>query len=117
MIYIRDEVVNINMVRWNKELYIDDELGESIEDIKHKVEMNRIVLGVYCIVLSFNKDNMLDIMSVNELRQRHYDDITIDIVGVASSKKRAIKLVAKMAEDVYAKTKEYDIKKYFLLTV
>ena len=98
-------------MKWYKKLY----LGESIKQAKwvqFKIAYGRKPQGYYCIVLSNQEQNLLDIYQSQFIRITDSENAKIHIVGLASSKKEAVEVVRKIIEDVYVHTHSFDIKAY-----
>ncbi|MDD3221498.1 MAG: hypothetical protein EOM34_01290 [Clostridia bacterium] len=102
-------------MKWYKKLY----LGESIKQakwVRFKIAYGRKPEGYYCIALSANDKNLLDIYPSLLLRKPVLDTNEIYILGLASTKKEAFNVVATIIEDVYVHTRGFDIKAYLGIT-
>ncbi|SHO50344.1 hypothetical protein [Anaerocolumna xylanovorans] len=101
------------MIRWADKLY----LGESIEGRKEKVmksvESGKLTYAIFCITYASNPDNLLDIISANELSFPYYQKKEIHIIGLAGSKSEARELVRVMIEEIYRETGGFSVKEYF----
>ena len=70
---------------------------------------------LYCITLPSNKQNLMDIHPYRELRRRKEYDTPFVILGLAESRKKAIRMVADMAEEIAVSIENpADFKKAFL---
>ena len=101
------------MITWYHELYMDDHIIKKADEIKAAIETNKPTLGIYCIALASNENNLFDIMNVNELMFQHYRRNKIYILGLARGKESAKRLVVRMIEDVYRETKDFQAREYF----
>ena len=75
----------------------------------------RYVPGVFVVTLPLFDDGILEIYEINEFRQKVYRDMTdsIHIVGVAPGRLQAMLLVRDIIDDIYKKTGDVDVKKFF----
>lgn len=98
-------------MKWYKKLY----LGESIKQVKwvqFKITYSKKAEGYYCIALSENKDNLLDIYPSKFLRTPGLKGNWPCIIGIASGRSEAFDVVRDIIEDVYVHTRGFDIKSY-----
>jgi hypothetical protein len=101
------------MIEWYPALYLDSETLKKETRIKRRVEKHRLNFNVYCIALASNKKNLFDIINANELLFQYYRNRGIKIVGLASSKESAVKMVADIVGDVYHQTGKFDVRAFF----
>lgn len=101
------------MIKWCDHLYMDQRVKKKFNKYKTSLEKDRLTLGLYCVILPSNENNMFDIISSNELLFRYYRRRNIYIVGLAITKESAIRLVQTILEDVYRDTKDVKVKEYF----
>ena len=75
----------------------------------------KYVPGVFVITLPLFGDGILEIYELNELRQKIYTDMgdAIHIVGAAPSRFRAVLLVRDIIDDIYKKTGDVDVERFF----
>lgn len=101
------------MIRWADKLY----LGESIEGRKEKVikavENGKLTFAIFCITQASNPENLLDIISANELSFPYYQRQEVRIIGLAGSKSEARELVRVMIEEIYRETGGFSVREYF----
>lgn len=100
------------MIVWYKDLYYKNHAGYEIEKWKEKVQKGKKFLPYFCICLSSNPSNLLDIMSVNELSFPYYKKRENRIIGLAANRSEAVELVAEIVEDVYTKTGDFNIRDF-----
>lgn len=98
------------MIKWAKELYLDDHMKKRKVKAKAKMDDGKLSLGIYCIALASNPDNLFDIYDVNELNFPYYQNRDIYILGLSNSRKSAFSLVRDMIDEVYHKTGDVNIK-------
>ncbi len=101
------------MITWYPELYLDEQAAKKEAKLKSKIEKGKVSLNVYCICLASNPDNLFDIINVNELLFRYYKQKKITIIGLAYSRDSAVKLVEKIALDIYMQTDNFDTEAFF----
>lgn len=102
------------MLEWHRDMYMDEVVAEQAERYKQIVEDDKICIPtIYCIALASNPDNLLDIISCNELMFAHYRRNNIQVVGLAASYKNAVELVISIILDVYKATGSYNVRNYF----
>lgn len=75
----------------------------------------RYVPGVFVVTLPLFDDGILEIYEINEFRQKVYRDMTdsIHIVGAAPGRLQAMLLVRDIIDDIYKKTGDVDVNKFF----
>lgn len=101
------------MITWYHKLYMDESIIKNIDKIKTAIEDNKPSVGIYCIALASNENNLFDIINVNELMFQHYRRNNIYILGLARGRESAKSLVARMIEDVYRETGDVCAREYF----
>ncbi|WP_405320749.1 hypothetical protein [Frisingicoccus sp.] len=103
-------------MKWYKKLYV----GASIKQpkwVRFQVTYGKKMKGYYCIALSANGHNLLDIYESKFLRTPNMNTENIFIVGVAGNKTEAYDVVRSIIEDVYIHTRGFDIKNYLGIPV
>lgn len=91
------------MIQWARELYLDDHMKKKEMKAKAKMNEGKFNLGVYCIALASNSNNLFDIFDANELKFPHYQNRDIYILGLSNSRSNAFILVRDMIDEVYQK--------------
>lgn len=99
---------------WYKDFYAGDSVVSKREKIKWKVMHNAGLVDIYLIAVSSNEENLLDIIPSWELMQTYYKRTETLIVGVDKGYENAMELAGKIVMDVYRKTGEFNVRKYFL---
>lgn len=101
------------MIRTHELMYVDDTLKEKIDEVQEALDNNKILPYVYYITLASNEFEQLDIISGWMFRNEERNEDEIVVVGVAKSKRTAIELVQKMAEDSYRTLGNCNLRKMF----
>ncbi len=101
------------MIKWYPDLYLDEMAKKKEAKWKNKIEKGKPMLEVYCICIALNPDNLFDIINVNELMFRYYKQKNLAIIGLAYGRTSALKLVEKIALDIYQKTDNFEPKVFF----
>lgn len=103
-------------MKWYKRLYLGDNAKDAKYKIFGKIRENRFTFDTYLITLSDNANNLLDIISANELKQPFYKDkqrrSNIYIVGLAVGYEETLEVVQKIIEEVYQATGGFNISSY-----
>ena len=98
-------------MKFHRELYVGDSIRNSVL-VKWKLKHHAGQLRVFVITLS-NGTDQLEILHCAFLQQKFYKKFPPYIVGIACSYGEALELLCRMAEDVYAKTGNCQLKEYF----
>ena len=101
------------MIKWYPELYLDEKAKKKEVKLKNKIEKGKPVLEVYCICLALNPDNLFDIINVNELLFRYYRNKRLAIIGLAYGRASAVKLIERIALDIYHNTDNFEPEIFF----
>jgi hypothetical protein len=97
--------------------YDDLFLGESVS----KRRMRRMVRKVrtrslwnfgYLLTLPANPDNLLDIISVQVVRQRDYPKKQLYVIGVANSYREAQELAGEILSSLYAARGDFKLREF-----
>lgn len=98
---------------FHKKLYVDEEISKhkrkTIKNLKH----GKLMLGVYVITLSINPQDELDIVPSYVLMQKVYKDMELLVVGIASDRDNALKLLNTMTMDCLNETGNVSLRQYF----
>lgn len=101
------------MIEWYKDLYMDSITKKTADVWRRLSDKEVLQYPVFCVTLSTNPSNLLDIINVNELLFPYYKDKQIFIVGVASSREQAKIMAAAIVTKVYETTGGFDVRAYF----
>ena len=93
-------------------LYVGDSLISAQYKVIEKVHKSKLVPNLYLIALSFNSDNMLDLIPEWEALQKGYPKNELKVVGIATGKKEAVTLVKRIVEDSLVHTGNADVRPF-----
>lgn len=99
---------------WHEKLYIGESIPKKKLKIKHlkwKIKHNAFLPNIFIIVLCRYGTNLLEIIPVWELRQKHYPKQNLYVVGLAKGYHEALETAAEIVIDVYKKTGGFDVKR------
>lgn len=99
------------MLKWIRNYYI----GEDVKNpgkTRARIIVGKFVPGVYVVTLSDNPGNVLEIRSTAELMQKCVRALCPPIVGIASGRDGAIRMVQEIVEEVYRETGDLRIREY-----
>lgn len=98
---------------WYKTLYLGDTVKKKSDRIKKRIDRKKYQPGdVKVITLASNPQNLLDIVSANELRQPYLRANCPPIVGLAGGQMEAIELVRQIVEETYQQRKDANVREY-----
>lgn len=102
------------MIEWYQNLYMDSIVADKTETYKHMAEDGLYhIPSLYCVAVAGNRNNLLDVISCNELRFSHYKRNKLNVVGLSTSYKEALELVKAIMMDVYSDTGGFNVRSYF----
>lgn len=101
-------------MKWHKKLYYGTSILQP-QWAKFQINFGKKSKGYYCIALSKSSENLLDIYESQFLRTIHLNTDDVYIIGIAGSKSEAYDVVRDIIEDVYLKTRGYDIKNFLAI--
>lgn len=98
-------------MKWHKELYLGESARKRKNKIKHQLDREKLVPGVYVITLASNGKDLLDILPSymlfrDSVRER-------EVLGLAVTKDEAYEVCEKIILDVFEKTGGYRVRSYF----
>ena len=95
-------------------LYVSECWQEKKAKIIKKLKKNRIQPQVYVITLAQGEQNQLEFFSSILLKQHVFEHADLFIVGIADGYDEALAITEKITGEVYGKTGNLDLRKYFL---
>ncbi len=101
-------------MEWYRDLYLGESVRDKKDQIMQDVEGKRYRGNMCLITLAVNPDNELEILPVRELRYDYHVRNCPLVVGIAGDRKEALKLIQKIAGDVYRSTGDVAIREFFL---
>lgn len=103
---------------WYKDLYVSQNLKtRKLKRIKIAIDNNKKIKDVYCLCLTDRKNVELEILSTDNLPHEKERSPGLIIIGLSESKEEAFELTARIVQEVFDKTQEVNLKKYFLTGV
>ncbi len=100
------------MLKWYKKLYIGDNAKKNASSTIRKVNHKRVVFDVYLVTVASNPENLLEIISANQLLMAVPRKMCPLIVGIASGYAEAVELVQKIITETYQVQGNTDVRKY-----
>ncbi|MDD3277459.1 MAG: hypothetical protein PHG16_01050 [Lachnospiraceae bacterium] len=100
------------MIQWYKYLYVGNNLKKKEKKIRKKLEQKKLLPGVQLITYASNPKNQLDLIPAVCIRQHALYDTLPVIVGIASDPDEAVEMIRTIAEEVYEKTGDCQIRFY-----
>lgn len=100
-------------IEWYKNLYVSPSAGKQKKKIMWKVTHKAGLLDTYLIILPHNGNNQLEILNSSQLLQRHYNDLTTYVVGIAVGYEEALSLIELMVNDIMIEKQEKNMRNYF----
>ena len=99
-------------MKWLKNLYVSESIGDKANRIKWKIEHNAGTVRVYLIAFASNPDNLLDIVPSWNLLLRAYPKNEMKVIGLAKGYDDAVALVKDIIEETYRHTGTVDVWNY-----
>lgn len=100
-------------MRWYDRLYVGEKAKKDRYAVIRAVR-NGEPMGYYILTPPSNKKNLLDIYPALTLKQPYYKDKDVLIIGVASDFGDAARLSARIVEETYKKTGNFDVMSFLL---
>ena len=99
---------------WYDDLFV----GKSISPrrkkrIIRKVKRRSILGAEYLLTLSANPDNLIDIISVQVVRQRRYPRKNLVVIGLAGNYEVALMLAGEIVTGIYAVQGNFKLREFF----
>ncbi|MBQ1689438.1 MAG: hypothetical protein II073_09190 [Lachnospiraceae bacterium] len=101
------------MIIWSEQLYMDEIAKRQKEKVQEHIKKGRLQFPFFLIILPTNPCNLLDIISVNDLRFSYYKKKQIKVLGMAGSRRYAKIIAAAIVAHVYEKTGDFQIAKWY----
>lgn len=99
-------------MKWYRDLYLDERIKKSKEQLIKKAETNAGLPGIYLITLAANGRDLLDVFAADLLFFPALHGRCPMIVGAAKGKDAAVSLAAKIAMEAYRSSGNFDIPRY-----
>lgn len=101
------------MIIWADRMYYDRHVKRRKRKIMRTIQRGKIMPGIYCITLSSNPANLLDIVRLDCLRHSYKENESIYVLGLAFTKTSAVDMVMQMVDEVYRKTGDVKLREYY----
>lgn len=102
------------MIKYYHDLFVDDYVRENLDRCMQEAEAGRISIApLYCVAIASNKNNLLDILSCNELYFKYYKKQMLYVLGLAASYREALRLTEKIIMTVYNETGAFDVRDFY----
>ena len=100
-------------MKWYKAMAVGESLGGHLKYYQFRIRYTDKPVGVYCILLSENGHDLLEITHCEALRDpKLYKEDRL-VLGLAGSKKEACLMAGQMAAEVLRETGGLDLKAYY----
>ncbi len=100
------------MLKWSQDLYIGDEIFDSFETVRERLERGEPVARAWLLTKPANPVNQLEIMNCRYLVQEACREFVPEIIGMALDKKEAVRMILLMTEACVEKTNSADIRAF-----
>ena len=100
-------------MRWYKDLYLGSSVKNRKRYYKYCISYSKKLTGTYCIVLSQNGGDLLDICHSELMRFPNFFPEDPLILGIAGSRSEAFLLAGDIIMDVIKETGGTDVRAYF----
>jgi len=101
------------MIKWYSDLYLDPITKKYERRIVRRLQKGKKTMHIYCIALSTNGKDLLDILYTNDLLFHYYKNKEICILGLAATKESAVDISVQIVEELYQKTGGFNAHDYF----
>lgn len=103
-------------MKWYRNLYLGENAAKAKYKIFGHIRKSMLDSDTFLIMISENENNLLDIISANEVLQPHfkkkYYRKRIYVVGLAKGRNEALEVVRNIIDDVYKNTEKFDVAGY-----
>lgn len=90
------------MIYWYPDLYMDEKVAKHPEKCKKRVAERRLWKKSYVVItLAINEKNFFEIMETRQLFFRWYSHHDLYVIGLASDREAARKLLQQIIEDMW----------------
>lgn len=102
------------MIYWYRNLYMDDAVAKHLERCKKRVERRRPWKKNYVVLtLAVNEKNLFEIMETRQLFFRRYNYLDLYVVGLASSREKAVEILREILEQGYSSNPSFQPRELF----
>ncbi len=100
-------------MNWYQNLYTGKTVEKKKERLIREIEQEKYRGNTYLITLAANPENQLEILSVHMLRFSYIRRNCPLIVGIASGRGEALRLLEKIVQEAYETTGEIKLREFF----
>lgn len=101
-------------MEWYARLYTDSVTGPKKERFITEIEEQKYRGNLYLITLAANPKNQLELLSVHQLRFPYIRRNCPMVVGLASGRESALRLLERIVQEVLQNTGDVKLRDYFL---
>jgi len=101
------------MIVWADELYYDQHVKRRRRRIMRAVQRDKLVPGIFCITLSSNPQNLLDVVRMDLVKHSYEKHDSIYVLGLAFGRMSALELVTQIVDEVYQNTGDVKLREYY----
>ena len=102
------------MILFHSNLYITDELSSKKRKVIKKLKQGKLQMGVHVIAIPQGEQDMLEIFPSYVLLQDYFNQIDVQVVGLAGDHEEALTLVEQMMNDCLKQRADADVRAYFM---
>lgn len=93
-------------------LYIGESLQHNKDRIIRRMKKGKVVLRLFCVTLPLGSHGLIEIYPYYELQQPWLKAQHVVVIGLAKTREEAFLLVQEIVEEVYEKTRGFEIAHY-----
>ena len=97
---------------WYQDLFVGDSIAHKQKKIIRKIKTRSMFHTTYLLTLSSHADNLIDIISSQVVRCRHYPTNELVVIGLAGDYEEACMLAGKILSGLYAATGDFKLKEF-----
>ncbi len=101
-------------MNWYQNLYTGKTVEKKKQRLIHEIEQEKYRGNIFLITLASNPKNQLEILSVHQLRFSYIRRTCPMIVGIASGRREALRLLESIVQEVYETTGDVKLREFFV---
>ena len=95
---------------WYSDLFVGESVAHKQKSIIRKVKRRSACNFAYLLALSTNTDNIMDILSCQVVRRKHYPTKDRFMIGLAGDYEEACELAGQIISSVYQATGDFKLR-------
>lgn len=99
-------------IKYLKNIFLGSKAKPKYRSIRAKLLVRKFTPELYFITLPVFGNNMLEIYSSAQFRQKHYRKTPVYVIGLAIGKEEALNVVTDIIDTTYRETNNFAIKEY-----